>query len=509
MKCLANGSMTAALISVGFCAGAQAEPAGTPPTAAPYAPEPATKPAAATPPAWAPPPYQVLRFNEDWSTLKARPADGPTDFFDPIKHIPLNHDGSIWASFGGQLRLRFESWDGFNFGAPGGGDNEDAFVMTRFLFHTDLHIGQHVRVFAEGKSAVTTDRDLLGGNRTLDNDHLDLQNGFVDVMFPLFDTTKVTLRSGRQELLFGKQRLVSPLDWANVRRTFDAVSGIVKCGDWTFTPFWSQPVIVQKHDFNDFFDGDQDFFGLHATGKIPALAAGIDLYYYGLDKDATTFNGLTTSATAFNGTAGAEERHTLGGRLWGKIGASDFDYDVEGAYQFGEVGAGDVSAFMVASQLGYTFTQVGGKPRLFVGFDYASGDKETGGDVETFNQLFPLGHAYFGWIDQVGRQNIIDFSVGFTIKPVAALTIDLQLHYFLRAEDTDALYNAGGGVARAPGVGLSDEIGTEIDLLIKYQIDRHMEVSFGYSHLFAGDFISESGPDEDIDFVYVAFQFTF
>ena len=30
----------------------------------------------------------------------------------------------------------------------------------------------------------------------------------------------VTLRGGRQDLLFGAQRLIGPLDWSNTRRTF-------------------------------------------------------------------------------------------------------------------------------------------------------------------------------------------------------------------------------------------------------------------------------------------------
>jgi hypothetical protein len=62
---------------------------------------------------------------------------------------------------------------------------------------------------------------------------------------------------------------------------------------------------------------------------------------------------------------------------------------------------------------------------------------------------------------------------------------------------------------RGPGVGLSDEVGAEIDLLIKFQLDRHTEIVLGYSHFFAGDFIEESGPSDDIDFFYTGVQFTF
>jgi len=41
------------------------------------------------------PKYSFLRYNEDWSVLKDVPRDELTDFWDPIKYVPLNDDGSI------------------------------------------------------------------------------------------------------------------------------------------------------------------------------------------------------------------------------------------------------------------------------------------------------------------------------------------------------------------------------------------------------------------------------
>ena len=104
--------------------------------------------------------------------------------------------------------------------------------------------------------------------------------------------------------------------------------------------------------------------------------------------------------------AGHEKRHTVGSRIGGRIGEADFDYDVEAAYQFGTLAAADIKAYMVASEMGYTFFDAAGSPRLHAGFDYASGDDGPGGNAGTFSHLFPLGHAYFGHIDGVARQNI-------------------------------------------------------------------------------------------------------
>ena len=83
------------------------------------------------------------------------------------------------------------------------------------LLHADLRLGKKVRFFAEGKTALATDRTLPGGRRPLDVDEGDLQQAFVDVKTTLSDKSDMTFRFGRQELLFGKQRLVSPLPWGS------------------------------------------------------------------------------------------------------------------------------------------------------------------------------------------------------------------------------------------------------------------------------------------------------
>jgi hypothetical protein len=401
----------------------------------------------------------------------------------------------MWVTFGGSARLRLEAWDGFGFGAPA--NDDDVFLLAQFLAHADVHFSKDLRFFVQGKSALSTDRDLPGGKRTLDVDTLDLQQAFGDVVFRFNEDAKLTVRPGRRELLFGKQRLVSPLGWSNTRRTWDGVSAIFECGGWKVEGFWTQFAPVKKYEFND-PDGQTEFFGAYATGKVGAV--GLDLYFLGLQRD---------DPITFNGTTGTEDRYTLGGRLFGKCGESGFDYDFEGAYQFGEVGSGDVSAFMIGSQLGYKAAEWWSAPRFHVGFDYGSGDERAGGDVETFNHLYPLGHAYLGYIDVVGRQNIIDFNVGAACTPMPKLKAALTGHFFWRDENADALYNAGGGVVRPGARGTDSEVGQEIDLTVSYRFDRHLTGLFGYSHFFAGDFISDTGADDDIDFVYAQLQYTF
>ncbi|MHC4413788.1 MAG: alginate export family protein [Planctomycetota bacterium] len=442
------------------------------------------------------PAYRFLRHTEDWSGLRDVDRSQLTDPWDAIKYVPLTDDGGIWASFGGSTRLQVESWSDFAFGGPA--DSDDTFLLWRALLHADVHFGDNIRAFVQGKSALASDRDLPGGKRILDEDRLDLEQAFAEVAVPVGEAATLTIRPGRQTFLFGKQRLVSPLPWANTLRRWDGASGILTLGDWSVHGFWTQFVPVRRQSFNE-PDDDIELFGVYATGKVPRSAIDLDLYWLGLDR----------ATAGFNGTSGSERRHTFGGRVWGTLEGLPVDYDVEGAYQLGEVGSDDVDAFMVAGELGYKPDGWWGSPRFRVGFDYASGDSSAGGGVETFNQLFPLGHAYFGYMDFVGRQNIIDVSSGVTLSPLQRLVVGVAGHLFWRADDADALYNAGGGVVRGGGSSSSDEIGSELDITVKYQFDRHLTGLLGYSHFFAGDFIDESGANDDMDFVYVQLEYTF
>ncbi|MFB3887175.1 MAG: alginate export family protein [Thermodesulfobacteriota bacterium] len=444
------------------------------------------------------PAYQIRRFDEDWSGLKGVNRSQTGDFWDLIKFIPVTEDYNVWLSLGGQVRERYEYYHQYFFGASAP-EKSDGYLLSRFRLSADLHITPYFRLFAEGKSSLSTERELLGGRSNSYVDTIDLQNGFGEFMLPLGKETSVMLRGGRQELLFGAQRLVGPSDWGgNVRRTFDGGLGVIRYRDWSITPFWAEFVPVKKHDFNESTSRNK-LYGVYSTGGLHILPLNVDLYW--LD--------VNNKTAAFNGTSGRERRHTLGGRIWGKIGTTGLDFEVEGAGQFGEIGHQDIAAWMLTAILGYSPPIANLSPRVYAEFDYASGDSHPGGDVGTFNQLYPTGHSFLGYIDYIGRQNIISPSAGLSLNPIRGLSISLQEYFFWRESDRDALYNKSGGVIRPGTTTTARYVGSETDLYITYNLDRHILVYGGYSHFFPGDFIDKTGPDKDSDFLYTAIQYTF
>jgi hypothetical protein len=446
-------------------------------------------------PAFEWPAFQVQRFKEDYSGLRDLESIPARDWADRLKFIPLNDSRSLWLSVGGQGRLRYEGFSNFNFGGPAD-DDDGAYILYRGFLWGDVHLGDHFRIFAEGKLANVEDRDLVGGRRTLDTDVADMQNAFAEFSFETDNGLDIFVRGGRQELLYGKQRLISPLDWANTRRTFTGVVGGVAGDGWKVDAFWTQPVPVKKYDFND-ADNNQDFWGIYANAtNVADSTINLDAYFLGQHISRSSGGNI--------------DRLTIGGRLFGPLMDTGLKYDLEGAYQFGELGDPDISAFFVSSELNYTFKEVGWTPWVAVGFDYASGDSDpTSGDAETFNQLFPLGHAYLGFIDVVGRQNNIAFRISGKVTPRKKLWFKADLHTFWVAEEEDALYNAGGGVVRAGSSSAGSFIGVELDLTAGYTFNHRTKALFGYSHFFASDFIEDTGTSDDIDFWYAQVQYTF
>ncbi|QQE09989.1 alginate export family protein [Planctomycetota bacterium] len=435
----------------------------------------------------------VMPQTENWADLQNYDPDLTGDLFDSIKYIPLSDNDEVWLSIGGQIRSRIETWE--NFGANK--SNDDTFVLNRLLLHGDLHMTEHVRFFIQGIAAFSEDRELPGGNRTLDVNQGDLQQTFLEFLIPLEDVSNLSIKIGRQHLLFGSQRLVSPLPWANTQRKWDGISAKLDTETLDITGFYTHFVPVQRYTFDQ--EEDIQFWGLFAEDTYKGSDAKWNIYYYGLNR----------KGTAFNGTTGQEERHTLGIRLFGNVSDTTFDYDMETAYQFGRVGSGDISAYMFTSELGYKFDFKSYTPRIAIGLDIASGDDKPGGNVETFNQLFPLGHKYFGFIDLIGRQNIIDLYQSVSIPITPKLKASFANHMFWRANENDALYNAGGGIVRAASPDASKRVGSEADLVLKYTIDHHASVTAGYSHFFAGDFFEDTGTSDDIDFFYLQYAFNF
>jgi len=146
---------------------------------------------------------------------------------------------------------------------------------------------------------------------------------------------------------------------------------------------------------------------------------------------------------------------------------------------------------MATAGVGYRFKDVPMTPTFWAYYDYASGENSPNtGRANTFNQLFPFGHYYFGWADQVGRQNIQDFNLHMYVYPTKWLTAWVQYHSFWLAANKDALYSAGGNAIRRYATGKAgSHIGQEVDVVMNFHLTKHADLLVGYSYLYGGEFL--------------------
>lgn len=433
--------------------------------------------------------HKVLFFANDFSYLK-KPGYCGNCLGDNLKLMPLGNCGQYGTlDIGGQYRLRYHHEQGMGRqpGRLGFQDTENDFLLSRLRLYGNWKVNDTVRVFVEGIHAgVSGDGDELYVPRGIDENYGDLLNAFVDVKM----TDSFTLRVGRQELLYGAQRTVSPLDWANTRRTFEGIRGLYKQDDWAVDMFYTNLVPVNDNQFDE-ADYDQSFYGLYSTytGRENTT---MEFYYLGYDNQ-------TVGAPV----ASDFSLHTFGSRVQGKA-FEKWLYEVEGAYQGGrQSGLGqDQDAGFATGGIGRALGNMPWNPVLWAYIDYASGNS-AGGDFNRYNQLFPLAHKYLGFIDAVARSNVISPNVRLTMAPSKKLDLLLWYYYF----GTDSVNDVIPGVAVPSAQRLGENtFGSELDLVAKYKISPRSDILFGYSHLWAGSKIIGT---DDADFFYSQWTLNF
>ncbi len=444
----------------------------------------------------APPPYKLLRYEEDYSYLKD--PSRRTDFWDPIKYIPLWGNDDWYLSLGGDVRLRNEFYHNPGAGSdPANAQGNNADLLERYMLHADLHLGPYFRFF--GQVVTGLEDGLIGGPRPdIDRDAFGVHQAFADFVLPLAgEKDTLTARLGRQELEYGSGRLIDVRDGPNLRLSFDAARLLLHKDDWEVDSWWGKPVLNQPAVFDDIPDPDRSFWGVYAVGPLPLLPKGnIDLYYLGFEnKDAVYAQG-----------PGYELRHTLGTRLWGR--PLPWEYNVEYDWQFGRFGSGSIEAWSAAHAIRYNFSDLPLKPRLGMRFDFTSGDNNpTSPNLQTFNPLFPSG-VYFNLLNPVGPLNMIDLHPTLDLYAGDDVTVSFDWDFFWRESLGDGVYRISGAPLRT-GVGGSRYVGNSPSVTVVWNATRHLTVLTQYVHFTPSSYFQANPPDKEIDYFTLWLEYKF
>lgn len=359
---------------------------------------------------------------------------------------------------------------------------DDDFLLHRTRLYVNTELGERVRVYAELLDAVSEFEQYP--IRGIEENRTDLQNLFLDLVALDTEAGKLTVRYGRQELLYGSERLVSPLDWANARRTFEGAKLMWRGESWDLDGFWVQE-LRRVVDQLDPPNQDRPLYGVFSTYKGWERDKA-DLYWLALDLNDLGFR-----------------YDTIGGRYYGD--RQDWLYELEGGVQFGQnADDSDHAAGFFTLGLGRKWDCAAWKPRLWAFYDWASGDDTVNNG---FHHYEPLAHKYLGFMDLFGRRNIETVNLQLTVQPHEKVKLLLWYYYFWLQNGNDVPYS----VVMTPYAGLTAgtgerDLGHEIDILATWTVTARLELLFGYSHFFAGQFYASLPPGQgyngDADFFY-------
>lgn len=429
--------------------------------------------------------YAPLFYNNNFAFIE-NPAY--QDWY-PGDRFKRMHWGDCWmVDIGGQYRIRYQGER--NMRGLGLTGLDDDFLLHRTRLFMNAKYGDTVRLYGEFIDAESNYENF--GSRGIEVNRADMLNLFGDVLLSQ-GAGDLWLRVGRQELLYGSERLISPLDWANTRRTFEGFKFFWQGEDWNIDFFATRPVVPNPTHF-DSANYDQEFLGAWGTYK------GVKNQTY--DLFAIQFNnGFLANDFRFT---------TIGGRWQGS--EQDFLWEFEGGVQFGQNTDGsDHGAGFVTAGVGRKWSEHCWKPQLIAYFDWANGTDDRGAG-NGFNHLFPLAHKYLGFMDLFGRSNIESPNVQLTMQPHERLKLMAWYYYFFLQNGNDTPYSVVMSPFNAANAPASRDLGHEIDLTATYKLNDRMDLLLGYSHFFAGNYykLTPGVPYRaDADFFYTQIHWNF
>ncbi|MBT2560646.1 alginate export family protein [Pedobacter sp. ISL-68] len=435
------------------------------------------------------PNFKSLRYDEDNAHFA---QDSTATWYQRFKFIPLNTKKSSYLSFGGEFRSQY-----FNYVNPLWGDepkDADGFVLSRYLLHSDLHLGKSLRAFVQLQSSLSNGE--AEAPSAVNENPLDLHQAFLDFNFLSGKNHSLIFRIGRQELLYGSQRLVSVRDAPNNRQSFDGAKILFGAKRFKADAFFSHYVQAKNGIFDDVPTSNIALWGTYATLNQAPVINALDVYYLGIKKRSAVFDDGK----------GEELRHSIGLRSY-KAG-SNWQYDIEGLYQFGTFSNSKISAWTISANVSHAF-DVNLHPKLGLKTELISGDLDyADGKLNTFNPLFPRG-GYFGLAALIGPSNLFDVhpSVEFSAARNLVWTTDYDVFY--RLSKNDGIYAVNGRLLYSGKGTNAVHIGGQLGTSLEYTPMPFLYVRAEVNWFSAGAYLKQAGNGKDILMSGITFTLKF
>ncbi len=424
----------------------------------------------------------------------------PYHKFDPPKSKLFDINN---LTISGDLRVRPEFRTNTGFAGNGGAKNNTFLVQQWARLGFNYSISPDVTFFFQPQYSknwgANPGTDAVSSNATI----------FMRQSFMLvrnFLMPNLTIKAGRQLVVWGNHRMFGHFDWNNVGWAHDGITTNYKLSKsanlqvgWLRTaerncagPSTGNCIgnVRQGGTGTPFVDATDD--GNVVYVRAPMKVAGMVLEPTYIWHDGGT-GGMMNAPRPM-----VQDRHTVGGRAVKKFaaGSARVDATIEGYYQFGEIGEGagsmDIEAFAFHVDGGVTLP-VPMQPRLSAEFNTASGNKGDG-KWRSFDQLYPTNHIHFGYMDRMSWKNMNHVALGLQMRPNADSHFEVTGHIFNRQETADGVYHAGQVQFLAPGTSNSTDVGEEVDVVYTHFFTpgNHVAWQIGGGVFLPGQFLDDS-----------------
>ena len=301
----------------------------------------------------------------------------------------------------------------------------------------------------------------------------------------------IRFRAGRMAYEVLDRRLIGRNEWRNTTNTFQGfrINLGQEVNNWEVELWGTRPIKRLLHEFDRSIDNVW-FYGIIGHWREWSDIITVQPYYMGLMQ-----NG---SKNSIQGASGAVDRaiYSPAIRGYGKIPNTNFDYDFDLMYQFGENAGQRHEAYGYTLEAGYTFDH-SWKPRLSVFYGYATGDRNPNDNVDNrFERFYGFARPWSA-DDYIVFENIKEPKIKLEFQPTKDLRIDGGYSWYWLASRTDRFNNLlNGNNSAVPNPGFNrdptgqsgDFIGHNFDIRARYKLTANVDTTIGYSHFISGDF---------------------
>jgi hypothetical protein len=400
-------------------------------------------------------------------------------------------------SLTGQLRTRSELRDGQ--GTLSGKGAVPAFFTSQRTRLNFGYTGHRFKLFTAVQDVRVWGQDASSINRTtLDaNDGLMIHEAWGEIM--LLDTSatleNLSLKIGRQELVYDDVRLLGNLDWLQQGRRHDLA--LLKLEDHGWMAHLGY-AFNQNRELKSggVYNGTPAGYAAGTNG-IGALYKSMQFLYLGRKirtgnvsflflKDDFNKYHMEEANKVYD--RGVWSRFTTGAYL-SATALKKLNLTASAYYQGGKDKDGrNKDAYLLSA---YTLYPVSKNLSIGPGIDFTSGNNSTttSSTNHQFDPLYGTPHKFWGTMDYFyvadgfGKNGLVDYYLRSRFKASSKLLLSLDAHQF----------TASNKVMSGDGLELDRNFGTEIDLTATYSLTKIITIEGGYSSFFATPTLASFG----------------